>query len=252
MPARQARDGTQPAPWLRSSVVFPTPPFPATTWTRGEVKKRRGSTAKVWWKVGGGGKLLPMSRVRRLPLALSGALIMVAAIAGYLGGSGAAGAQNDGPPPGNPVEVVKVSGLLDEVLVDFVEDRIAVANEERLTAIVLQLNSSGATVSDERIVALARAIKASRGAGGRLGWPGGGPGERRSGAVDRHRQARRCDGWRKIGQGGPADPSGGRVRAGSGQAMRPDWRTPSCAVASTPSPSCAPSVWSIPRPSGIS
>jgi membrane-bound serine protease (ClpP class) len=59
------------------------------------------------------------------------------------------------------VEVVKASGLLDEVLVDFLEERIARANADGLTALVVQLNSRGATVSDDRLVELARAMTAS-------------------------------------------------------------------------------------------
>jgi membrane-bound serine protease (ClpP class) len=59
------------------------------------------------------------------------------------------------------VEVVKASGLLDGVLVDFIEKRIAAAAADGLTAVVIQLNSRGATVSDERIVELARAMRRS-------------------------------------------------------------------------------------------
>jgi membrane-bound serine protease (ClpP class) len=59
------------------------------------------------------------------------------------------------------VEVVKASGLLDGVLVDFIEQRIAAAAADQLTALVIQLNSRGATVSDDRIVELARTMRRS-------------------------------------------------------------------------------------------
>ena len=59
------------------------------------------------------------------------------------------------------VEIVKVSGLLDEVLVDFVEQRIDKARGDGLAALVFQMNSRGATVSDERIVALAHKMRES-------------------------------------------------------------------------------------------
>lgn len=60
------------------------------------------------------------------------------------------------------VEIVKVSGLLDDVLVDFVERRIALANREGITAIVLQLNSKGAVVSDDKFIELARIMRSSK------------------------------------------------------------------------------------------
>jgi membrane-bound serine protease (ClpP class) len=56
------------------------------------------------------------------------------------------------------VEVVEVSGLLDPVLVDFVEETVERAEREGAVALVLQLNSSGAVVSDERFTELARRI----------------------------------------------------------------------------------------------
>jgi membrane-bound serine protease (ClpP class) len=107
--------------------------------------------------------------MRRLTLALSLSLVVTAMWVTLAGAGGMAGAAPVRPaqepaslPAGNPVEVVKVSGLLDEVLVSFVEDRIAVANEEQLTALVLQVNSAGAVVSDDRIVELARQMRASK------------------------------------------------------------------------------------------
>lgn len=62
---------------------------------------------------------------------------------------------------GDFVEVVEVSGLLDPVLVDFVEEKVRQAEADGAVALVLQLNSSGAVVSDDRFVELARLIHES-------------------------------------------------------------------------------------------
>ena len=64
-------------------------------------------------------------------------------------------AQGARRPDRGTVEVAKASGYLDEVLVDFLSDRIEAAERDGLVALVIQLNSRGATVSDERIVELA-------------------------------------------------------------------------------------------------
>lgn len=57
--------------------------------------------------------------------------------------------------------MVKASGLLDDVLVSFIEERIVAVQDGGYVAIVLQLDSPGATVSDERIVELARQVRDS-------------------------------------------------------------------------------------------
>jgi membrane-bound serine protease (ClpP class) len=49
------------------------------------------------------------------------------------------------------VRVAEVSGLLDPVLVDFVEETVRDADECGAVAVVLQLNSPGAVVDDERM-----------------------------------------------------------------------------------------------------
>src|ERR687898_776144 len=65
---------------------------------------------------------------------------------------GPAGAQPTGTCDGEgQVTVVEVEGLLDTVLVDFVEDEIAAAPADCDVVMVLQLDSGGATVSDERL-----------------------------------------------------------------------------------------------------
>lgn len=59
------------------------------------------------------------------------------------------------------VRVVKVSGLLDPIMVAFVEDEIDAAQDAGITALVLQLNSEGAVVSEERMDALVASIEDS-------------------------------------------------------------------------------------------
>ncbi|MEQ1787199.1 MAG: NfeD family protein [Acidimicrobiales bacterium] len=57
------------------------------------------------------------------------------------------------------VAVIEVSGLLDRVLVDFVETQIGQAEEGGAIALVLQLNSTGAVVADARLDALVERIE---------------------------------------------------------------------------------------------
>ncbi|MDH4144082.1 MAG: hypothetical protein OEY23_02825 [Acidimicrobiia bacterium] len=106
-----------------------------------------------------------MKRYGRLPSGLAGAvLVMVGALLAFGGVASAESGDAPGggrPAASGPVEIVKVSGLLDEVLVDFVHDQIERAADEDATAVVLQLNSSGAVVPDGQVAALARAMVAS-------------------------------------------------------------------------------------------
>ncbi|MFL6204410.1 MAG: NfeD family protein [Acidimicrobiales bacterium] len=57
------------------------------------------------------------------------------------------------------VSVVEVSGLLDDVLVDFVDTQITEAEDSGAIALVLQLNSSGAVVDDDRFDQLVARIE---------------------------------------------------------------------------------------------
>ena len=59
------------------------------------------------------------------------------------------------------VAVIEVSGLLDRVLVDFVETQITDAEEGGAIALVLQLNSAGAVVADDRLDELIERIDTS-------------------------------------------------------------------------------------------
>jgi len=57
------------------------------------------------------------------------------------------------------VAVIEVSGLLDKVLVDFVETQIDDAEDQGAIALVLQLNSGGAVVADDRLDDLVARIR---------------------------------------------------------------------------------------------
>lgn len=59
------------------------------------------------------------------------------------------------------VAVIEVSGLLDRVLVDFISSQLDAAEDRGSLALVLQLNSSGAVVSDERLEELVETIESS-------------------------------------------------------------------------------------------
>jgi membrane-bound serine protease (ClpP class) len=96
-------------------------------------------------------------RLPRVALALGQVLVGLVALANP---SGAAPAQEPADDPGF-VSVLEVSGLLDRVLVDFVETSLAEAEEDGALALVLQLNSGGAVVADERLDRLVERIEAS-------------------------------------------------------------------------------------------
>lgn len=67
------------------------------------------------------------------------------------------------PSPDNPpVTIIKVSGLLDPVLADFVERSIAAAEREANLTLVLQVNSGGSVLSQARFERLAERIRDSR------------------------------------------------------------------------------------------
>jgi len=92
--------------------------------------------------------------VRRLPIA--GAILAVVGV--LLGLAGPALAQEGGGGSTGAsagfVDVVKVSGLLDPVLLDFVSESIRTAESQGATSIVLQANSTGVVVSDSDLSAL--------------------------------------------------------------------------------------------------
>lgn len=88
------------------------------------------------------------------------AVVHLAALAVLLGSAPSAGAQTtpSGSSDGGYVSVIEVSGLLDRVLVDFVDTQITKAEDQGAIALVLQLNSSGAVVADGRLDELVERI----------------------------------------------------------------------------------------------
>jgi membrane-bound serine protease (ClpP class) len=102
--------------------------------------------------------------VRRLSTGAVGAallglaLLLVAAPAASARGT--AHAADDDVPAGR-ANIVKVSGLLDPVLVDFVSGAIEDAEAQDALSVTLQLNSAGAVVSDADIEALTEQMRES-------------------------------------------------------------------------------------------
>ena len=87
---------------------------------------------------------------------------VVALAAGPAGAAGDTTAQAECAEPGNgPVAVVEVDGLLDPVLVDFIEDQVHAAERACAVALVLQLDSGGAVVSDGELDDLVATIEDS-------------------------------------------------------------------------------------------
>lgn len=96
--------------------------------------------------------------MRRLPiigfaLVLTGMFLGLAAPAG----AGPATPGQEGDDPGR-VSIIEVQGLIDPVVADYIEESIEAGEDAGVIAVVLQLDSSGAVVSDQRLIALARRI----------------------------------------------------------------------------------------------
>ncbi len=88
-------------------------------------------------------------------------LVQVAVLLGLLAQT--ANAQDAEPTADDPgvVSVVEVSGLIDNILVDFISTQIDKAERDDAIALVLQLNSGGAVVSDALLDELVARIRAS-------------------------------------------------------------------------------------------
>jgi membrane-bound serine protease (ClpP class) len=109
--------------------------------------------------------------VRRLPrtgavLTLLGVLLLVVGVVGPVAAAGAQDAETSttttiDPATAGFVAVVEVSGLLDPVMADFVQQSVVDAEAEGANALVLQANSSGVVVSDQRYAELLEVIGAS-------------------------------------------------------------------------------------------
>jgi membrane-bound serine protease (ClpP class) len=71
------------------------------------------------------------------------------------------GPADDAPSRDETVRILKVSGLIDPVMASFIEEEVASADGSDVVALVLQLNSEGAVVSDERMDEVVAAIESS-------------------------------------------------------------------------------------------
>jgi membrane-bound serine protease (ClpP class) len=90
---------------------------------------------------------------------LAGIALCVLALASL---TGAAGAQSDaGDGADETVRILKVSGLIDPVMASFIEEEVAAAEGSGVVALVLQVNSEGAVVGDERLDEVVAAVEAS-------------------------------------------------------------------------------------------
>lgn len=90
-------------------------------------------------------------------------LALLVAGAALLAGAPHAAAQgsDDGSDDRRFATVIKVSGLLDHVLVDFVESQVERAERDDAVWLVLQLNSPGAVVSDDELDDLVESMRGS-------------------------------------------------------------------------------------------
>ena len=104
-----------------------------------------------------------------LPRVLAGLVLSTMALMCWSGAAAAGQTGGDEPETGpretsadaGTVKVLKVSGLLDPIVVSFLEEEVAAAERDEPRALVLQLNSDGAAVSDERLERLVRSIEDS-------------------------------------------------------------------------------------------
>ena len=75
--------------------------------------------------------------------------------------AGGAAAQSQEGGGEETVRILKVSGLIDPVTASFIEEEVRAAADSDVTALVLQVNSEGAVVSDDRLDEVVAAIESS-------------------------------------------------------------------------------------------
>jgi membrane-bound serine protease (ClpP class) len=98
--------------------------------------------------------------MRRLSTAVVGAVLVGCALAVSLLPSMPAGAASGvGAADEGGVQIVKISGLLDPVLADFLDQSVRRAERSGSIGMVLQVNSVGSVVSDARLRALAATLR---------------------------------------------------------------------------------------------
>jgi membrane-bound serine protease (ClpP class) len=99
-------------------------------------------------------------RVRTVRQRLTLALTFIGLAVGMLAFIPPAGAQDDGQQAA-VFDIIQVSGFIDEIVADFIEQSIAGAEESGAGGIILQINSSASVVDDERLLGLAQRITES-------------------------------------------------------------------------------------------
>ncbi|MCO8128076.1 hypothetical protein NHL50_12750 [Acidimicrobiia bacterium EGI L10123] len=102
----------------------------------------------------------PRHRARvTLPRVIAGLALCALALTSL---AGSASAQSDPADAGEEtVRILKVSGLIDPVTASFIEEEVESAADSDVVALVLQVNSEDAVVSDERMDEVVAAIEAS-------------------------------------------------------------------------------------------
>ena len=109
--------------------------------------------------------------MRRLPI-LGAVLIMLAMVLGLVSALATPASARSSAPvqeadadeapaadgDAGRVSIVKVTGLIDPVVADFIERSIADGEQAGVVAVVLRLDSSGSVVDDARLIELARTI----------------------------------------------------------------------------------------------
>jgi membrane-bound serine protease (ClpP class) len=101
--------------------------------------------------------------LRRIPI-IAVALATMGVVLGLVGPAAASASRPDRPAApaaaaGNGrVSILEVEGLIDPVLADFIDRSITEGERARVVAVVLQMDSPGAVIGDDRLVALARHI----------------------------------------------------------------------------------------------
>lgn len=93
--------------------------------------------------------------MRRLSTAVVAAVVLVIGTIGVAASGTATAATKPAPSRLGGVQIVKISGLLDPVLADFLEATIDQAEARESIGLVLQINSTGSVVSDTRLRGLA-------------------------------------------------------------------------------------------------
>lgn len=101
--------------------------------------------------------------MRRLAIVLGGLGAVLASLAGaFAAPAGATVARADAPATNPPVNVVQISGFLDPITLDEWSRAIDRAETSGAVALVVQLNSKGSVVSDEKVAALATRMQTAK------------------------------------------------------------------------------------------